>query len=231
VRRVPQRTLNHRALLVTRIGEAIMDVAVFGATGRTGSRLVRQSVARGYGVVAIARDAARIESMPGVRAVSADAGDTAALAAAFPGVDVVLFALGHSKTSGEGVLATGIRSTIAAMAQAGVQRLIAIGASGYSTDGDGFVARSIVKPVRGRILRDQYDDMREMEEVIRNSATAWTIVRPPKLLDKSGSGHYRSRIDENVKGGFTISRDDLATAILDLAETPSLARKVVSVAA
>jgi hypothetical protein len=77
----------------------------------------------------------------------------------------------------------------------------------------------IAKPILQRLLRDGFTDVRRMEEEIRTSATDWTIMRPPRLTNGRRRGSYRTRVDRHV--GITISRADLADAVLKALNTPT----------
>jgi ribosomal protein L4 len=97
-------------------------------------------------------------------------------------------------------------------------------------DGDDPLNRFVAKPILARVLRDSNADMAAMEERIRAGGLDWTILRPPKLTDRPGSGRYRSRRDGNVRWGYTISRADLAHALLDALEDRSAIGQTISVA-
>ena len=56
--------------------------------------------------------------------------------------------------------------------------------------------------------------MLAMEEVVRASGLDWTIMLPPRLTDRPATGRIRRRVDANVRGSYTMSRADLATAVL-----------------
>ena len=213
-----------------------MKIAIVGATGRTGHHVLEHALERGHTVVAIARDPGRLAGMPrvgapdAVRVVKATAQDVAALTDAFRDVDAVVSALGPNKTSGDRVLTTGVTATLAAMEAAGVRRLIVVSASGHLTDGDALFVRMLVKPILQAALRKSYADMREMERIVQASDTDWTIMRPPMLTDKDARGTYQARRNLNVRSGFTITRTDLAAAILDQLEDETTIRQAVSVA-
>jgi uncharacterized protein YbjT (DUF2867 family) len=53
-----------------------------------------------------------------------------------------------------------------------------------------------------------------MERTIMDSGLDWTIVRPPRLTDRPHTGTYRVAHGHNVPGGASISRADLADALL-----------------
>ena len=55
-----------------------------------------------------------------------------------------------------------------------------------------------------------YDDLRLMEDTIKETDTDWTIVRPPRLTDKPVTGEYRFAINSFLKNCLSISRADVA---------------------
>jgi uncharacterized protein YbjT (DUF2867 family) len=71
-----------------------LKVAVFGATGAQGAPVVRQALASGMTVRAVARDAKKITKMhPGAEAMAADIADTEAVAKALAGMDGAFYHL------------------------------------------------------------------------------------------------------------------------------------------
>ncbi|MGV2384938.1 MAG UNVERIFIED_CONTAM: NAD(P)H-binding protein, partial [Thermobifida fusca] len=74
----------------------------------------------------------------------------------------------------------------------------------------------------------QYADLAEMEEELAASGLDWTVVRPPRLLD--GPGTYRSALGSNVPNGTSITRADLARALLDMLTNDATVGQVVGVA-
>ena len=69
-----------------------LRLAVLGATGRTGTPLVRQAITRGHVVTVLARDAAKADRLlpAEVATVVGDGADASAVARAVEGADVVL---------------------------------------------------------------------------------------------------------------------------------------------
>jgi putative NADH-flavin reductase len=210
-----------------------MKLTVFGASGGTGTQLVRQALERGHEVTAVVRDPARL-AVPAhdrLRVVTADVMDPAAIQPAVAEADAVVSALGHRDTGPTTVCQDGARSIIEAMTKSGVRRFLMVSAAGMVTDtGDGPVTRYVAKPILQRILRHGFADMGRAEEEVRDSALDWTIVRPPRLIDKEGTGRYRTAVDLNVRRGLQISRADLAAGILALIPDDSVVRRHVSIA-
>jgi hypothetical protein len=52
-----------------------------------------------------------------------------------------------------------------------------------------------------------------MEGLLCDSGLDWTVVRPPRLTDKPLSGGYRTAYGQNVRGGWQLSRADVAHLI------------------
>lgn len=210
-----------------------MRLTVFGATGGTGRLLVGQALERGDDVTAVVRDPRRLGvEHDALTVVTADVTDTESIASAVKDADAVLSALGHR--GGRGAPATicaeGTRSVVAAMHAAGARRLLVVSAAGAVTDGDGPFSRLVVKPLLKRMLRDAFADLLAMEDEVRRSGLDWTVVRPPRLTDAEPTRRYRATVGANVRGGFRISRADLADALLRLAADSSTVGHAVGVA-
>lgn len=210
-----------------------MRLTICGATGGTGVLLVRRALDAGHAVTAVVRDPAALPAGLRDRAdvVQADVMDPAAIEAAVKGRDAVVTAIG----SREGRRPTGVcekstRSLVGAMKAAGPERFLIVSASGLAAGpGDDPFTRFVVKPlILQRLLKHPFADMRVAEDLTRNSGLAWTIVRPPRLTNGPGKGRYRKAVDRNVRGGVSITRADLADAVLDLADDTSAIGHVIS---
>ncbi|MFD1932961.1 MULTISPECIES: NAD(P)-dependent oxidoreductase [Nonomuraea] len=200
-----------------------MKLTVFGATGGTGQHLVSQALDAGHHVTAVVREPARLHQAPHPRLepVVADVMDPDAIRASLTGRDAVVSALGPRAKAEATVCADGARSIITAMRAAGTRRLIVVTASGHIVDGgDGPLNRFLVKPLLRRLLRTGFTDFAHTDQAVRTSGLDWTIMRPPRLTD-GAHRPYRTALDENVRGGITIARADLAHAILAALADPA----------
>ncbi|MEU7312718.1 NAD(P)H-binding protein [Streptomyces sp. NPDC007083] len=90
--------------------------------------------------------------------------------------------------------------------------------------------RAVVLPLVRHAFRDIYADLALMEEEIRNAALRWTVVRPPQLTDRPGTGRWQLREDTAVPGRLRIARADLATAMPGMVDDPTTERKIIGVA-
>src|SRR6478735_8248482 len=197
-----------------------MRIVIFGAGGRTGTQLVVQALARGDEVIAVVR-------RPTERVVP-DLADTAAVRAAIREADAVLSAIGPRSRADAPVAAPATRHILAAAPR----RIVVISAApvGPPAPDDSFISRRIALPIVGRALRPVYDDLREMEEALAASDAVWTALRPPMLTNGPATGRYRTVVGGAVPRGFTVSRADLAAAMLAALDRPDTANRAVGVA-
>jgi hypothetical protein len=96
--------------------------------------------------------------------------------------------------------------------------------------GKGEHARRVLLPLISAFARDVYADLAEMADAIRRSATEWTIVRPPRLVNKPLTGKYRTVVGGNVPRGYSISRADEADAMLKMLNDPATFGQAVGIA-
>ncbi|MCD0446616.1 NAD(P)H-binding protein [Glycomyces sp. A-F 0318] len=213
-----------------------MKLTVLGATGGTGREVVRQALARGHEVAAVVRDPARLpdDLRAAVTVVVAEATDPQSLAPAVIGSEAVVSVVApRDQKRPTTVCADAARAAAAAVREAeGGARLVVASNSAHSPGpGDDPFTRYFVKPViLARVLRHANADARRAEELARASGLPWTIARAGMLTDRPGKGRYRSALDRNVPGGFQVTRADFAKALLDAAEDPAAAGRVVSIA-
>jgi putative NADH-flavin reductase len=213
-----------------------VKLTVFGASGRTGTQLVRQALDAGHEVTAVVRDRGRlaVADHPGLSVVVADVMRPAAIEGPVAGRDAVISALGASRRPDERTAAAhsrictdSARSITTAMRAAGTGRLVVVSASGPFTEGDGPIMRYLAKPIAQRVLRDPFADLVGMEAVVRGSGLDWTILRPPRLTDKPLTGRYRTRRELNVPRGSYLSRADLAHLILAVCGDPGTSHTAI----
>jgi putative NADH-flavin reductase len=221
----------------------VMKLTIVAATGGVGRLLLEQAVAAGHDVTAVARNPGKLTRQ--VRTVTADlaAADPAALEAAIAGADAILSALGPPSNADAGVTAPGTRSIVAAMQATGVRRIVVISAAPVGTvaspgnpnppkhdPGDGFVMRHLFSRIAVALFGKVYDDLARMEDILRESGLDWTIVRPPQLTDKPLIGTYRTAVDRNLRGGFSVSRADVAQLMLRVLDQPETIHHAIGIA-
>jgi putative NADH-flavin reductase len=210
-----------------------VKVTVFGSTGRTGQLVVRQALAAGHDVTAVARRPEAVDADgPRLRLVRADLLDRASLDEALFGADAVLSAAGsggvRKRTT---VYSEGTASVLAAMGAAGVRRLVVVSATPVAPDGEKtLLERCLLHPVIRAFFGPTYEDMARMEQLLRASTCEWTVLRPPRLTSGPTTHRYRTAVDAPLRGARSVSRGDLAAAMLAAVEDRSLIRHAVTIA-
>ncbi|MFE2045017.1 SDR family oxidoreductase [Streptomyces sp. NPDC059477] len=195
-----------------------MRMVIAGGHGQIALRLERLLSARGYEVAGIVR---RVEQGDDLRAVGAEpvlvdleSASVEEVAAHLQGADAAVFAAGAGPGSGAARKDTVDKGAAVLFAdaavRAGVRRFIVV--SSYGADpghpGDEIFDRYL----RAKGAADAY--VRGLD------ALDWTILRPGALTNDAGNGLVRL---EAHTGRGSISRDDVATVLVELLETPATA--------
>lgn len=209
-------------------------IVVFGATGGVGSQVVRQALSMEHHVVAIVRARSPFTmSHPGLEMIRvAGLEDPARLAPALEGAAAAISAIGPRGRKEGPVVSTATSAILAAMEAAGVRRLVVVSAVpvGRVPPGESVINRAVLLPVIRWLLRDLYADLAAMEQLVQQSEAEWTIIRPPRLINRPLTGIYRSKIGGNVPRGYSISRANVAHAILAALDDPQTIRQLLGVA-
>jgi putative NADH-flavin reductase len=210
-----------------------MKLTVFGPTGGTGAQLITQALAAGHHVTAMARHPESVTaSHPGLTVIKADVLDPASLEGGIHGADAVLSALGtramkHPTT----VYSHGTAAIIYAMNAAGVTRFVGISASPVAPRSlKSPFERRVLHPLLYRFFGGGYHDMARMEQLLADSPLNWTIFRPPRLTNQPHTGRYRTAVDTRLPGASSISRANLAGAMLAAVANTALYRHAVAIA-
>ncbi|WP_295882499.1 NAD(P)-dependent oxidoreductase [uncultured Thiohalocapsa sp.] len=187
-----------------------MRIALFGATGGTGTQVLEQALAAGHSVQALARDPGKLAPHEGLNVIQGDVLDQAATDACVQGADAVICVLG-TKPGNEPVEAAGTERILAAMDKQGVRRLIAVSSMGVgdSIDQINLAFRVIMNLTLKRIMQAK----EAQERLIMASATDWTIVRPGGLTDGPLTGAYAAGTDKSIKAK-RVSRADVADFVV-----------------
>jgi putative NADH-flavin reductase len=158
--------------------------------------------------------------------------DPEALQPALEASEAVISGVGPRGRKVGPVASTTAVGILAAMNAAGVRRLVAVSAEpvGPVPDGESAVNRLLLLPFIKAMLRDTYADLAQMEDEFARSATDWTVVRPPKLVNKPLTGTYRTCVGGNVPRGYSVSRADVAHLMLAVLDNPATVRQAVGIA-
>jgi nucleoside-diphosphate-sugar epimerase len=122
-----------------------MKVALIGASGQGGSRLLAELSRRGHQITAIARHPETIAKLPGVTASKGDVFDKAGLAALIKGRDAVISAVRFS--------ASDPKLLIEAVRESGVKRYFVVGGAGSLEVAKGRSIRALSPGAKARGIR------------------------------------------------------------------------------
>lgn len=194
-----------------------MNITVLGASGATGQELVRQALARGHNVTAIARNPAKINvpDTDRLTRVAADVYDSKAISKALSGSKIVLSGLGVAKGDKPGVLTAGAQAVVAAQPE----RIVWLGAFGTGTSAA--VAGWLTRLLLRTFLRDELEDKISADTLVLNAGG--TVFHPGPLSNNpSGSTRRTVTFSDVPRRIFpaSVSRTTVAAAMLDEAEHP-----------
>jgi putative NADH-flavin reductase len=209
-----------------------MKLTVFGPTGGTGAEIVRQALAAGHDVTAVARRPDAVpEANDRLTVCQGDVLDPAWAGTGIAGADAVLCALGTGMRQPTTLYSAGATAILRAMTAAGVSRLIVVTATPAGPASEKTLAdRYLAHPILNAVFGPGYADMRTMEEVLAASTADWTVFRPPRLTN-GPAGRYRTAVGHPLGHAWTISRASLASAMLAAVTDPALSRRAVTIAA
>ena len=205
-----------------------MRIVIFGATGGTGHELLQQALDRGHEVTAIARRPSAITlAHARLRVVTGDILEPDSFAPALHRQDAVLSVVGVNSFKPMTFYRQSARNLVEQMEKAGVQRLVCMTSVGVVDKPIGpLFYLWLIKPP----LRHIYEDMRHMEQTIRESHLAWTIVRPSRLFNGKRVGQYRLGASGELDQANKISRADVANCLLNQLDTQANWQQAVAVA-
>lgn len=196
-----------------------MKLALIGATGGTGRHALAAALDRGHDVTVLVRDAARLphDARGRVRVVLGDSTDPAALTDLLSGSDAVVSALGptgkqpdlHTRTA---------RALVAVMHSDGPQRFVGVSGAGIDVPGDRKAGKDkviswLIQTLGGDVVRDKPAEY----AVWAGSGLAWTLVRPPRLVQGPATGRLEHDAHRSTRS-TSITRADLGTFLIDVVE-------------
>ncbi len=191
-----------------------MKLIVFGATGSLGRHITQQALEAGHQVTAVSRRGVWEGAHPdNLHLCAADVLDARAVAAALPGHDAVICALGAGRDGG--LRAPGTANIVAGMQAHGLRRIVCL-----STLGAGDSWSNLTwfwkYPMFSLLLRPAFRDHLEQEAILRRSDLDWTIVRPAGFTDGPATGRFRHGFAPGSPRGLQlrISRADVAGFML-----------------
>ncbi|MCI3900823.1 NAD(P)-dependent oxidoreductase [Streptomyces spectabilis] len=212
-----------------------MRIAVLGASGMVGSRVIEEARARGHEVLALSRKPASDD--PGVTPVAVDADDPDALRAALAAsaADTVVVSLRTMPVDQE-FLVGATRTVLDSAARLGIRVLVVGGAGALRSPGheDLLVADDLAY-VPAAVTAVAAAGVAQLRACQEHPGGDWVYLSPPALLEPgTRTGRYRRGTDTLLTGAdgrSWISAEDLAVAVVDELESPGPQRHITVAAA
>jgi putative NADH-flavin reductase len=228
-----------------------MHIGVIGAAGTIGSQVVSEALSRGHRVTAFSRDASQIEdSRVSVTWQSLDVLDAAGIAAALPGMDVLISGFGPGNAAKDvadslarsvadpGLYARAATALLTALDSNPRTRLIVIGGAASLEVRPGLVFTDSGELVNSALdqlglPREYLAAMRghgDALNIFRTSNRLWTYFSPAiEIALGERTGRFRIGSDQqpviDAEGRSRISVEDAAVALIDEAELPRFVQR------
>ncbi len=198
-----------------------MNVVLYGATGKSGSRILTELLSRGHNVTAVARNPAGLPQ--GVKAMKDDLSDVSKIAAIISGVDAVVSAYAPPPDDTDQLLGVTERQIEALRKVDKNTRLIVVGGAGSLE-----VAPGVTILQSGHLPAEWVAIATSHEKALRlleKSAINWTYFSPAGFFEPGErTGKFRlgtNQLIADAQGNSRISMEDYAIALVDELEKPA----------
>ncbi|MEM9255307.1 MAG: NAD(P)H-binding protein [Pseudomonadota bacterium] len=161
-----------------------ITIAMLGATGMAGGFIVREALAQGYDVRALARSPHKLDGLKDrVTVIQGNALDPDALSTLLEGSDVVVSALGPVRADGgaASMISTNVSELmVGLMPDYGIERYIVVSGAAVDIPGDdrsvtGWLVQKLAAIRFPQTLKDKQAEY----ELLAESSVGWTLVRCP----------------------------------------------------
>ena len=200
-----------------------MKLVILGATGGIGRPLVSAALEQGHQVNVFVRSPEKVvQKNPRLNIIGGDLYNVQQMTDAIRNSDAVLSAFGPTTFRKTNLRRDFGRVLVKALRAANVSRVIHVSAALLFKD-----AGFLTSLLSNTLFRNVVHDGINVEAELTQRDLAWTILRPPRLLNRKPTGRFRVEAGHLPKGGFLISRADVANFMLQEANTPRYIHQVV----
>ena len=201
-----------------------MKIAIFGASGRIGSRIVTEALNRGHEVTAIARHPENYTlEQPHLRVTRGDLFNSQDVEAAVFDHDAVVCAYNFTHGAQPSTFSEMTVPLLNGLKQAGVKRLLVVGGAGSLEVSPG--VQLVDTPDFPPAYKAAALAHREALKIYQQEKNIdWTYLSPAaEIVPGERTGKFRSGKDQLItgeNGHSLISMEDFAVAVIDELETP-----------
>jgi putative NADH-flavin reductase len=202
-----------------------MHIALYGATGKSGSRILTELLSRGHQVTAVVRDPAKLAVRPGFTVVQGDVSSADGIALKIKGVDAVISAYGPPPDDTDQLLPV-TEHFIEAVKETGTPRFLVVGGAGSLEVAPGVtVIDSGHLPAEWLPIAVSHANALKL---LQKSDINWTYFSPAGFfVPGERTGKFRlgtNQLIANEQGDSRISLEDYAIALVDELEKPQFER-------
>jgi len=191
-------------------------IAIFGATGQTGQQFLDATLAAGYEVKVLVRNATKLNQKNSkLTVLQGDVLNQDDVNKVVQGTDIVVSLFGQVKGSPEWLQTNGTKHIIASMQKNNVDRIISLSGGGlpFPEKDEPKIADRIIRTIMKIVVPKVLNDAIAHADVLKSSNKKWVIVRGPRLTNDEKKGSYLvGWVGVNARN--KISRSDLADFIL-----------------
>ncbi|NUU76798.1 NAD(P)-dependent oxidoreductase [Paenibacillus xylanilyticus] len=210
-----------------------MNIIIFGATGRTGSELLRRALSEGHTVTAFVRNPTKLGiSHPNLKVEQGEVNRYIDIDTVLKKekVDAVYSVLGaKSMFKRDMILIDALKNIIQAMEKSDAGKLIHVSFIGAHREAGklGFLYKYVIPNIMTNLLRDH----RDKDALVTQSKLNWILVQPPVLTmgDYNGKYVHEAEIHQDPSRKLKLSRANLADFLLKQGNDSTYDRKAVLV--
>jgi hypothetical protein len=208
-----------------------MNITIFGAGGKIGSRLVKKALAEGDIVVAYVRNPDKLQiGHERLKIIKGQLNDEAAITTAISGADAVISALGPNMGGKANDTSTPIADghilIINIMEKLGKKRLVTLATPTLPAKDDKKSAFfSFLRKMAPGIMGHAVRDLLKMGEAVTASSLDWTVIRILNPNAKSNGKGCQLAVG-NEKYKMSVSRENVANSLYDMAGKGSYIHKM-----
>ena len=205
-----------------------VTIAMLGATGMVGGFVVREALAQGYDVRALARSPQKLDALKDrITVIEGNALDRNALALLLDDSDVVISALGPVTADGDAarMLSTNVSELIVGlMPEYGIERYILLsGAAVAMPDDNRSVTGWLVQKLAALRFPHTLKDKQAEYELLAESTARWTLVRCPVIDPEPFQKTPEASLD--TISSFSLRAVELARFVVEQIDSDEFVRK------
>jgi putative NADH-flavin reductase len=199
------------------VKKQLKKIAVFGGSGATGRVLIRHALQRGIRVRTLVRNPSTLENcLEGAELITGSLANRDDVVNTLEGTDAVFCVFGPRPPYTDIFCEDVTKTIVAIMKINNINRLLCQtgGMIGDYPENRSIFFKLMIFLFRKRLPNIWLDRVGQ-ESQVANSGLSWTIVKPPKLVDRPQTNKVVAGTDVKLGLLSSITRDDLSEFLID----------------